>query len=362
MDSHGSGHPPKTLWISLTRKGSVAYANSLLAQMPPNSIDAWLSKEAHQDLQLRPGKWSGVVRQMHTFSDKGSFIVNSFFRIPALLFRLIEMKMKGQLVRIIFPVYHIWNIPLICFAMLLRIRVWAIIHDAKLHPGDSAPGYDLYLSLVSRRASRICFLSDYVRNAMHLNEITKSIVSLHPPFEMAERRQEISNFGPLRLVFVGRILEYKGLDFLFELLVKLPADTWESCIIAGQGKILAIPSEIKSKIIVLNHWLPEDEMYRILRVQDLMLLPYAEASQSGVAAMAQGLGLPVIASDIGGLPQQLVGHGGITLKRHLPTWEKAIAEIYLDRNLLNKMEEEGAVLRAKQTWKKHAQDFFPELF
>lgn len=362
MDSHGSGHPPKTLWISLTRKGSVAYANSLLAQMPPNSVHAWLSEEAHQDLQLRPRKWSGDVRQLHTFSDKSSFILNSFFRIPALLFRLVGMKMNGQLRCIILPVYHIWNIPLICFATLLRIPVWAIIHDATLHPGDSAPGYDLYLSLVKRRASRICFLSEYVRNTMHLKEETKAIVSLHPPFERGEKKQKDRNAGPLRLVFVGRILEYKGLDFLLELLVKLPRDTWEKCTIAGQGKISAIPSEIKSKIIVLNYWLPDDEMNRILKEQDLMLLPYVEASQSGVVAMAQGLGLPVIASDIGGLPQQLVGHGGITLKTHLPTWEKAIAEIYLDRKLLDKMEEEGAELRAKQTWKKHAEDFFPELF
>jgi glycosyltransferase involved in cell wall biosynthesis len=57
-----------------------------------------------------------------------------------------------------------------------------------------------------------------------------------------------------------------------------------------------------------NRWLDETDIAAALLHSDLLILPYVEASQSGVAPAAASAGLPVVATPVGGLEEQ-VRHG-----------------------------------------------------
>jgi glycosyltransferase involved in cell wall biosynthesis len=63
----------------------------------------------------------------------------------------------------------------------------------------------------------------------------------------------------------------------------------------------------RTEVTVENRWVPEAEIGALLAWCDAVILPYREASQSGVAAAALAAGRPVIATRVGGLREQLSG-------------------------------------------------------
>jgi glycosyltransferase involved in cell wall biosynthesis len=56
---------------------------------------------------------------------------------------------------------------------------------------------------------------------------------------------------------------------------------------------------------VENRWVPEDEIGALIAWADGVVLPYREASQSGIGPAAIAAGRYVIATRVGGLVQQL---------------------------------------------------------
>lgn len=58
-------------------------------------------------------------------------------------------------------------------------------------------------------------------------------------------------------------------------------------------------------VTVDRRWIPEVELPGLIGGADAVILPYRQASQSGVAAAAIALGRHVIATDVGGLGEQL---------------------------------------------------------
>lgn len=59
--------------------------------------------------------------------------------------------------------------------------------------------------------------------------------------------------------------------------------------------------------------MPEEEFGDILAWADALVLPYREASQSGVAAAGLAAGRAILATDVGGLREQLGNRPGATL-------------------------------------------------
>ncbi len=61
-----------------------------------------------------------------------------------------------------------------------------------------------------------------------------------------------------------------------------------------------------------NRWLSETDLAQLLSGQHAVVLSHTEASQSGVAGLAGGHGVPLIATPIGGLVEQIQdGRNGI---------------------------------------------------
>ena len=130
----------------------------------------------------------------------------------------------------------------------------------------------------------------------------------HPPMQFGVAWPQ-PHGGPLRLLHFGRLLPYKGLDLLAEALAILGPRPDLMVRVAGFGPESAELRALRRlpNVAVDNRWVPEDEVGPLLSWSDALILPYREASQSGVAAAALAAGRPVVATRVGGLIEQLGG-------------------------------------------------------
>ena len=76
--------------------------------------------------------------------------------------------------------------------------------------------------------------------------------------------------------------------------------------VAGEGDLKGQKRRLESLgVTVINRWLRDGELSSLLATHDAVVLTHIEASQSGCAAAALGAGLPVIATPVGGLVEQI---------------------------------------------------------
>jgi glycosyltransferase involved in cell wall biosynthesis len=75
----------------------------------------------------------------------------------------------------------------------------------------------------------------------------------------------------------------------------------------GQGPESTALADLRALpgVKVENRWVPECEVSTILNWSDVVVLPYREASQSGIAPTALAAGRRVVATRVGGLLEQL---------------------------------------------------------
>ena len=110
---------------------------------------------------------------------------------------------------------------------------------------------------------------------------------------------------PSVLLF-GRLRRYKGLQTLLNAM----GIVWESrpdvrLIISGDGpEAAAVPDH--PRIDFRPGYVPEQELDRLFAEASLVVLPYTQASQSGIGGLALARGIPVIVSDVGSLPDLAV--------------------------------------------------------
>ena len=83
---------------------------------------------------------------------------------------------------------------------------------------------------------------------------------------------------------------------------------------------------------VVNRWLSNAEIAAVLPRYHAMVLAHTEASQSGIAATALGAGLPVIATPVGGLIEQIQDGqtGCLATRATAPALAEAAKRLLLD--------------------------------
>jgi glycosyltransferase involved in cell wall biosynthesis len=197
-----------------------------------------------------------------------------------------------------------------------------VLHDAFFHPGDEYPLRYAVLRRQIAAADAMIVLSDHVRRQAieAYGYPAERIWQMpHAAFEFgsAEVRPAAHPRGarPLRLLFFGRIVGYKGLDHLLraQRLLRERGVAVE-VVVAGSGSLEPYAGLLEDLpgVEIHNRWLGDEEIAGFMAGADIAVLPYVEASQSGVAAAAYAAGRPVVATPIGGLAEQVV-HGGTGL-------------------------------------------------
>lgn len=191
-----------------------------------------------------------------------------------------------------------------------------IVHDGTAHPGEGFNFRVLGQARLLRDANILFALSGHVAADLRRQGFgdAPAIVKLwHPAFDFGPRAPApLRHGGAPRLLFLGRLLPYKGLDLLAEAVALLGPDLPFELRVCGDGPNSRALAQLQAMrgVTVERRWIPEGELAGLVAWADGVVLPYREASQSGVAAAAIAQGRYVLATNVGGLPEQLAGVAG----------------------------------------------------
>lgn len=246
--------------------------------------------------------------------------VGTYNSIAGLTFRLLTIpwlrRKIGRIIGEFQPDIAICAMPgpldLLMVHVLRRVgaRIVVIVHDAQPHPGDGYPFQAALQHRLIRRADQIVTFSRHVADGLTFRTEAAHcpVVSLaHPPFIGEAGAPPFAHQGVPHILMFGRLLPYKGLDMLAEALPRVRRGF--ECRVVGRGshspelgRLAALPH-----VKVENRWVAEDELPGLIEWADVVVLPYREASQSGVGAMAIASGRYVVATRVGGLVEQFSG-------------------------------------------------------
>ena len=208
----------------------------------------------------------------------------------------------------------IWDLAALPVLRRAASRFVLVLHDAEPHPGDRYPMRSAVMGWEIKTADALIALSDHVaKEAVRLYGFPADRIYTipHGAFTfgdqiIAPRRFLINR--PFKLLFFGRIVAYKGLGLLLDAYKILLKQGWSfELTIVGSGDLSPYRDKLAdlAGVTIQNGWVDDAEISDALIDADAVVLPYIEASQSGVAASAFSAALPVIATPVGGLVEQV---------------------------------------------------------
>ena len=266
---------------------------------------------------------------INTYTNKVEF----FYR--TILFFLFRFKIKNSFKNIRIDLIYC---PMITYWMSLinnlfnDSKIFITIHDPIAHSGES-----IFLKLLNKllvkeikKSDCIIILSSLFKNYI-CNKYSKSesnvIVVPHGIFHSYVEKSLV-NDNPIikyeenktNFLFFGRIEEYKGIDILLHAYFELEKKYLNkiTLTIVGSGDFTPynrLFDKLSNKVLI-NRWIKDEEVNKFWRGKNIVtVLPYKDASQSGVINVAMLNKSLIIASDVGGLSEQLdYGRLGILVK------------------------------------------------
>lgn len=203
------------------------------------------------------------------------------------------------------------NDPRLALASGIPGRRYALtVHDPVTHPGD--PASPPAIRAIKRRLRRGASL--LIVHSAALAEELAGTGEARAPIEVVPHGAGEAGFTPPppdSLLLFGRMSYYKGLDVLLDAMARIWAERPETTLtVAGEGEIPAHEALSDPRVTVRQEYLAEGDLPGLFAAATCVVLPYRQASQSGVGSLAMQHGRAVIATRVGGLPELVADEWG----------------------------------------------------
>ena len=316
-----------------------------------------LAARPDMDVFLSLSRQSETYSAFNDIPVAGRYDIDTYESIPQFALRSVQLPLLRKRFRcylrqnsidVVFcTMDHLWDVFMAGAIHDAGALYLLAVHDATRHPGEDQSWRRWLLSRDIAASDGALVLTKSVGTSLTTNyqyppERTYLSTLGHFGDGAREHPREMPTDRPVRLLFFGRILAYKGLDLLLAALPLLRAEFPALGLeIWGEGDLTSYRSqlEVAGNVRVENRWIDENEIAGIFEHTDLAVLPYREASQSGVVATAFAVGMPCVATPIPGLCEQIAdGTTGVIAEgMNAVDFANAIARVLRDPDLYRRL-------------------------
>jgi alpha-maltose-1-phosphate synthase len=263
------------------------------------------------DYLFNKNQYSENCSRILPFHTSPRFLIMFFVLInPKTYYDLIKLVnlTKPDIIHIVFedPVS-----ALLSFFLSRKYPVIVTEHDPKLHDGEMILIRILFKfsRFITRNVSKAIIVhGKLLQNFLHKQGVPLNRIHIvpHGDFSYFTKWSDPTIKEELVLLYFGLISEYKGIEYLILASPKIITQFPEvKIIIAGQGdfspyrKLITIQDNFE----IQNTYIPDEKVARLFQRAAVVVLPYTDASQSGVIPIAYSFKKPVIATNVGSLPE-----------------------------------------------------------
>lgn len=308
------------LWYWGRKGGGARYTLEVARALKGEGVDLHLSISNRNELFDDFVELGLPLFPVDTYDNVWQFVIKSA-ALPVYARRLRDYIERENISVVYSTMHHLWSAYVSRQVKDLGVNYVLTVHDAQPHPGDGGSLRQWLLDRDIANSDRIIVLTETVKNQLVRRKdwSNKSIeVIPHGSFVYCEGSpRTLHPNESFIVVFYGRILPYKGIKLLVEAWGKIRAlvrnvqlEIW------GQGDVSDYRPWIESdpSIRLENRWIDESEIADIFKRAHLCVLPYLEASQSGVIPIALAAGVPVVITPQPGLLEQIQHGGGVACR------------------------------------------------
>ncbi|HET8614864.1 MAG TPA: glycosyltransferase family 4 protein [Actinomycetales bacterium] len=191
-----------------------------------------------------------------------------------------------------------------------RPRTAAVVHNVLPH--EPHPGARGLVRRLLRSVDRVVVHSaEQAQLARRLAPgADVRVAALPPHLPGGEPVQRPPHAGPTRVLCLGIVRDYKGVDLLLEALADVPGPT---VTVAGElwgeagrrVRRLADDARLRGRVTVLEGYVPAARLAPLLASHDVLALPYRSATGSQNALLGRRHGLPVLATRTGSFADEV---------------------------------------------------------
>ncbi len=265
--------------------------------------------------------------------------------------------LKPDLVHFTGP--HLWNASLVFQLKQRGCKVIHTIHDLDPHSGLRL-GRLLHIwnRLIIRASDHILVHGEAYRQRLQKHGVPAHKISCTPLLFLFLSDQQTSQLDTTPVyaepfaLFFGRFEPYKGLDGLLHAYSKIAdvlaqaSNSNPRLVLAGSG---ALPSRWVDKlppgVELRNRFIGDTEALDLFRRCSLVVLPYTDATQSGLIASAYYFGKPVLVTRSGALPEYVEDGrtGFIVSPNNVDELAQTMMNAFADTTRLQKMGAAGRI-------------------
>ncbi len=201
-----------------------------------------------------------------------------------------------------------------------RPRRFALtVHDPVRHPGERKSKSGLLGNAALVRSAGLIFV-----HAEALRDELEEIARPRAPIIVVPHGVDPVTPAPLpdrpEVLFFGRLGHYKGVDVLLDAMTEVWASLPEATLtIAGDGELEDHPALADERVTLRREYIADEQVPALFAAARCVVLPYRQASQSGVGSLAKRYGRPLVVSEVGGLPELVADGSGLAVASEDPS-------------------------------------------
>ncbi|ACQ79216.1 glycosyl transferase group 1 [Beutenbergia cavernae DSM 12333] len=248
---------------------------------------------------------------VRTYRDRLTFVTHSWRLLVNGIATRRHVR-RHRVDRVVTAMESVYQSLVVPWVLPRGVTYVVVVHDAQEHPGDEHVLKRVGRRFELRRADVVVTLSQSVTDALvrdHGVDASRIRTLFHPAAAVSIAAGRPGPRATPVVGFVGRLLPYKGLDtFVDAARLVRQAEPSARFGIWGDGPEGAAPRG--TDLVDWNvGWVAPERLLAVIDSLDVVVLPYAEASQSGIVGLAMARGVPCVVTPVGGLSEQVASGG-----------------------------------------------------